>query len=157
MTVMNTILGGGGLSSRLFVELRDRQGLAYSVRSQYITMRLTGEFVVAIGTSPENIARARLGFAEQIARLQQEPITPDELDFAHGWLAGAFVLGQETNSQYCLDMAINHINGLSPDYSERLQRRTREVTIPDVQVVAQSITPPSVTAIVAREDALPTE
>lgn len=155
MTVMNTILGGGGLSSRLFVELRDKQGLAYSVRSQYTTMRLTGQFTVAIGTSPENIARARQGFADQIARLQQEPITPDELEFARGRLAGTFVLGHETNSQYCLDMAINHINCLPLDYSEQLMQRTQEVTIDDVQAAAQSITSPSVTAIVAREDALP--
>ena len=157
MTVMNTILGGGGLSSRLFVELRDKQGLAYSVRSQYSTMRLTGQFAVAIGTSPENIARARQGFADQIARLQQEPITADELEFARGRLAGTFVLGHETNGQYCLDMAINHINGLPPDYSEQLMQRTQEVTIDNVQAAAQSVASPSVTAIVAREDALPTE
>jgi predicted Zn-dependent peptidase len=157
MTVMNLILGGAGLSSRLFLELRDKQGLAYSVRSQYLTMRQTGEFVVAIGTSPENIARARQGFAEQIDRMQQEPITPEELDFARGRLGGSFVLGHETNSQYCLDMAVAHINGLPPDYSEQLTSRMQEVTIPEVQAAAQTITAPSVTAIVAREDALPAE
>jgi len=157
MTVMNLILGGAGLSSRLFTELRDKQGLAYSVRSQYVTMRLTGEFVVAIGTSPENIARARQGFTEQIARMQQESITSEELDFAHGRLGGSFVLGHETNSQYCLDMAVSQINGLPPDYSEQLTRRTQEVTISEVQAAAQSITSPSVTAIVAREEALPGE
>jgi len=157
MTVMNLILGGAGLSSRLFTELRDKQGLAYSVRSQYVTMRLAGEFVVSIGTSPENIARARRGFAEQITRMQQDPITPEELDFARGRLSGTFVLGHETNSQHCLDIAVSQINGLPPDYSEQLTRRTQKVTIPEVQAAAQAITSPSITAIVAREDALPEE
>jgi len=157
MTVMNLILGGAGLSSRLFTELRDKQGLAYSVRSQYLTMRLAGEFVVSIGTSPANIARARQGFAEQIDRMRQEPITPDELEFARGRLSGVFVLGHETNSQYCLDMAISQINDLPPDFSERLLHCMQEVTISDVQAAAQTIVSPSVTAIVASEDALPKE
>jgi len=154
-TVMNTILGAGGLSSRLFVELRDKQGLAYAVRSQYATMRLCGEFLVAIGTSPENMQRVQQGFAEQIARMQNEPITPAELDFARGRLQGSFELGHETNGQYCLDMAVNTINGQSPDYSEQLLRRTQDVTIAQVQTAAQQVTGPSVTAIVAREEVLP--
>lgn len=155
MAVMNTILGAGGLSSRLFVELRDKQGLAYSVRSQYIPMRQCGEFLVSIGTSPENIAKARQGFADQIARLQNEPITQDELDFARGRLHGVYVLGHETASQRCMDMAISHINGMPPDYGEQFLTRIDQVTIPEVQAAAQTITAPSVTAIVAREDALP--
>lgn len=152
--VMNTVLGAAGLSSRLFVELRDKQGLAYSVRSQYVPMRLTGEFIVSIGTSPENIARARQGFAEQITRVQDEPITIDELQNAKGRLSGSFVLTHETTSQRCLDMAINQINGMGPDYSTRLLEQVQAVTIADVQEAAQAITTPSVTAIVAREDAL---
>lgn len=156
MTVMNTILGGAGLSSRLFSELRDKQGLAYSVRSQYIPMRATGQFTVSIGTSPENIARARQGFTEQIARMQQEPITLEELQNVKGRLRGTYVLGHETNNQQCLDMAISHINGLGPNYSEHLLEQIQSVTIADVQTAAQRIQPPSITAIVAREDALPT-
>jgi zinc protease len=157
MTVMNTILGGAGLSSRLFSELRDKQGLAYTVRSQYAPMRQTGQFLVSIGTSPENIARARAGFAEQITRMQQEPITLEELQNAKGRLRGSYVLSHETTSQYCLDLAISHISGLGPDYGEQLLQRIAGVTVADVQAMAQRIVPPSVTAIVARADALPTE
>lgn len=155
LTVMNTILGAGGLSSRLFTELRDKQGLAYSVRSQYLAMRLAGEFLVTIGTSPENIERARLGFAEQIGRMQQESVTLGELQGAKGRLSGSFVLAHETTSQRCLDMAINQINGLGPDFSEVLLQRIEGVTVADVQLAAQGIRPPSVTAIVAPEEALP--
>lgn len=157
LLVMNSLLGGAGLSSRLFTELRDKQGLAYSVRSQYMPMRQAGEFVVSIGTSPENIARVRSGFTEQITRLQQEPITLDELQHAKGRAQGVYVLTHETTSQLSLDQAISHLYGLGPDYSERLLQRIMAVTVADVQTAAQLLTPPSVTAIVAREDALPTE
>ena len=154
LTVMNTILGGAGLSSRLFVELRDRLGLAYSVRSQYAPLRQVGQFLVSIGTSPENIARAREGFTEQITRLQQEPITLEELSNAKGRLRGTFVLSHETTSQFCLDLAISQINGLGPEYTRQLLERIEGVTIADVQKAAQRIAPPTVTAIVAREEAL---
>ncbi|MHB9130169.1 MAG: M16 family metallopeptidase [Armatimonadota bacterium] len=153
--VMNVILGGAGLSSRLFRELREKRGLAYSVRSSYTALRETGDLIASIGTSPENIERAQLGFAEQMARIQNEPVTEDELINAKGRLGGSFVLSHETTSQRCLDMAIAHINGLGPDYSTRMLERVQEVTIPDVQSAAQGIHSPSVTAIVAREDALP--
>ena len=155
--VMNTVLGGGGLSSRLFLELRDKQGLAYSVRSMYAPLRRVGELIVSIGTSPENIARARQGFTEQITRMQQEPISIEELLFAKGRLAGAYVLSHETSTQQCLDMAINACHGMGPDYSERLLAQMQAVTIADVQAAAQRLHAPSVTAIVAREDALPAE
>lgn len=155
--VMNTILGAGGLSSRLFVELRDKQGLAYSVRSQYFPMAEVGEFLITIGTSPENIARARAGFIEQLARIQQEPVSFEELRSAKGRVYGAYVMGHETTSQQCLDLALNQIIGLGPDFSARLLQRVQGVTVEDVQRAARLIVPPSVTAIVAREEALPAE
>ncbi len=154
MVVMNTILGGGGLSNRLFQHLRDRQGLAYSVSSQYVPLRDAGEFIASIGTSPENILRARTGFAEQVALMQDELITADELVHAKGRLRGSFVLSHETTAQYCQDIAINHINGLGPDFTARLLQRIEGVTIADVQAAAQRLQPPTVTAIVACEEAL---
>ena len=157
LLVMNTLLGGAGLSSRLFTELRDKQGLAYSVRSQYLPMQQTGEYLVSIGTSPENINRVRQGFTEQIARLQNEPITLDELQHAKGRAQGIYILAHETTSQLSLDMSINHCYGLGADFSEKILQRIMAVTVPDVQHAAQLLQPPSVTAIVAREDALPRE
>lgn len=155
VSVMNTILGAAGLSSRLFTELRDRQGLAYSVRSSYVPMRAAGQFLVSIGTSPENIDRAREGFARQIARMQDEPVSLEELQNAKGRLRGSYALTHETNSQICLDLAISQVNGLGPDYSLQMLQRIEGVTVADVQSAAQGIAAPSVTAIVAREDALP--
>ena len=152
--VMNTILGGAGLSSRLFTELRDKQGLAYSVRSAYVAMGQAGELQLAIGTSPGNIGRALLGFTEQLHRIREEPVSIEELQAAKGRLNGTFVMSHETNRQRCVDLAINHILGLGPDYSEVLLQRTTAVTVPDVQAAAQHIAPPAVTAIVAGADAL---
>ncbi len=150
-SVMNTILGVGGLSSRLFRELRDKQGLAYTVRSQYALMRQVSEFSVTIGTSPENIEKAQRGFTEQIVRMQQELVSDDELSGAKGRMRGSYVLGHETNSQYCQDYSFKHITGVGPDYGARLLEKIETVTKEQVQAAAQLLTGPSATVIVAPE------
>ncbi len=150
-SVMNTILGVGGLSSRLFRELRDKQGLAYTVRSQYNLSRLCSEFAVTIGTSPENIEKAQRGFTEQIVRMQQELVSDDELSGAKGRLRGNHVLSHETNNQHCLDYALKHIIGVGPDYGARLLEKVETVTKEQVQTAAQLLVGPSVTVIVAPE------
>lgn len=157
LTVMNTIFGSAGLSSRLFTELRDKQGLAYTVRSQYAGMKQCGLFSISIGTSPGNITKARTGFIEQLTRLQQEPVSDEELANAKGRLRGTMILGQETTSQICQEMAMNHINGLGVEYSQQLLVEIDAVSSDDVQRVAQLFESPSITAIVAPEEYLPKE
>ena len=55
LVLLNVILGASGLSSRLFLELRDKKGLAYVVRSTYETFKTTGNFMIYIATEPNNI------------------------------------------------------------------------------------------------------
>ena len=64
LTLLNIILGASGLSSRLFLELRDKKGLAYTVRSSYSPYRYSGLFTVYIATEPKNIQIALDGFRE---------------------------------------------------------------------------------------------
>lgn len=155
LAVLNTVLGASGLSSRLFVELRDKRGLAYSVHSGFSTHSDIGLFSLYIGTSGENIRRALEGFAEQIDRICNDPITTEELKHAQGHLQGEFVLAQETNTQRCTDFAVHHILGLGPDFTARLLEEILATRIEDVQRVAQQyLSRPPATAIVATQEAL---
>ncbi|MDD3419558.1 MAG: pitrilysin family protein, partial [Candidatus Gastranaerophilales bacterium] len=65
LSVLNTILGSAGLSSRLFLELRDKKGLAYVVRSSFDGMKSAGLFSVYIATAPKNIQVCLDGFKEE--------------------------------------------------------------------------------------------
>ena len=70
LVLLNIILGACGLSSRLFLELRDKKGLAYVVRSSYETYKLIGNFMIYIATEPKNIEVSLKGFDEEIQKFQ---------------------------------------------------------------------------------------
>ncbi len=94
LDVVNHVLGGG-LSSRLFDEIRERRGLAYSVFSGTASYVDVGSWSVYAGTLPENAKAVRELVDEQIARLVAEGITDDELDIARGYLVGSYEMSLE--------------------------------------------------------------
>lgn len=155
LAALNTLLGAGGLSCRLFVELRDKRGLAYTVRSGYSTFSDAGIFSLYIGTSPDNIQRAIDGFREQVDRLYNEAIAEEELDHAKGHLEGEFVLGHETNTQHCTDYAVHHILGMGIDFSQRFLQELLSVSPEDLRRVARThLSGQPITAVVATQEAL---
>ena len=83
--------------------------------------------------------------------MQQETVSDDELSGAKGRLCGSYVLGHETNSQYCQDYAFKHITGVGPDYGARLLEQIETVTKEQVQAAAQLLVGGSATVIVAPE------
>lgn len=94
LDVANHVLGGG-LSSRLFEEIRERRGLAYSVYSGISAYADAGAFQLYAGTQPEHADEVTGLLREQLELLAAEGITDDELDVAKGYLTGAFELGLE--------------------------------------------------------------
>ena len=96
LNVINAILGEG-MSSRLFVNLRENKGLAYTVGSSLSTNVLDGAFVTYIGTNKNSIKEAKNGLIEQIERIKNEPVTSRELQDAKDKIMGKFLLGIETN------------------------------------------------------------
>jgi predicted Zn-dependent peptidase len=94
LDVANHILGGG-MSSRLFDEIRDKRGLAYSVFSAPAGYRDAGMFTVYAGTAPSHIDEVLDLVDAELARFVTDGVTDDERDVAVGYLTGSFVLGLE--------------------------------------------------------------
>ncbi len=94
LDVVNHVFGGG-LSSRLFEEIRERRGLAYSVYSGASAYTDSGAFQMYAGTQPEHGAEVIDLMRSELERLVSDGITDDELDVAVGYLTGAFELGLE--------------------------------------------------------------
>jgi predicted Zn-dependent peptidase len=94
LDVVNHVLGGG-LSSRLFDEIRERRGLAYSVYSATANFADAGMWSVYAGTLPEHVETVRSLIAAEIDRLTADGITDDELAVAVGYLVGAYEMGLE--------------------------------------------------------------
>ncbi len=94
LDVVNHVLGGG-LSSRLFDEIRERRGLAYSVYSATSNYADTGMWSVYAGTLPEHVDTVRALIDDELDRLVRDGITDDELAIAVGYLVGAYEMGLE--------------------------------------------------------------
>jgi predicted Zn-dependent peptidase len=97
LSVLNQALGGG-MSSRLFQEVRERRGLAYSVYSYRAAYRDGGAFGIYAGTAPERVAETLHVIEEELDRLVVEGLPEDELDAAKGNLKGSTALALETSA-----------------------------------------------------------
>jgi predicted Zn-dependent peptidase len=94
LDVVNQVFGGG-LSSRLFEEIRERRGLAYSVYSGVSAYADSGAFQMYAGTQPEHGNHVIELMRAELDRLVSDGISDDELEVAVGYLTGAFELGLE--------------------------------------------------------------
>lgn len=94
---LNVVLGAG-MSSRLFQNIRERQGLAYSIFSELNLYRDAGMLAVYAGSSAANVRAVLDGVMTEIRRLKTEPLTPDELRLAKDHMKGSLVLSLESTS-----------------------------------------------------------
>ena len=148
--VMNTMLGSSGLSSRLFLELRDKKGLAYVVRSSYETYDKAAIFNVYIATEPKNIKTSLEGFKIELNKIKNEPITQEELENAKNNLIGKRQFFTETNLQQASLIAFYEDKGLGADFEEKLIKMINQVTTDDITRVANAcINDPYVLTILA--------
>lgn len=133
ITVMNTILGSSGLSSRLFQELREKKGLAYTVRSCYETFKQCGCLWVYIGTNPVNIQTAVDGFKTEIDKLKTDYVTEEELSGGKNNIFGKRQYILETNIQQASSIGMYELLGVGYDYEEKLIQKIMQVTAEDIR------------------------
>ena len=126
--LLNTILGASGLSSRLFMELREKKGLAYTVRTSYETHQKAAVFSIYIGTEPSNIETSISGFKEEIEKIKKIPVSEEELHNAKNNIIGKQQFITETNSQQANLMAYYSISGKPFDYQKEVVERLKSVT-----------------------------
>lgn len=94
LSLLNTILGDS-MSSRLFLEVRERKGLAYDIGSAPIQYHDTGAFSIAAGVAPDQTGEALTAILQEVARIHDEPVTPAELARAKEYTRGRITLSQE--------------------------------------------------------------
>lgn len=132
IVLLNIILGACGLSSRLFLELRDKKGLAYVVRSSYETYKLAGNFMIYIATEPKNIDISLKGFNEEIEKIKEFPVSEEELENAKTNIVGKYALLEETNIQQACSFAKYDVLGLGFNYSDTIKEQVQSVSADDI-------------------------
>lgn len=135
MRVLGAVLGGG-TSSRMFVELRERRGLAYSVG--VLTTNRTGPalFLPYLGTAPANAEAAEAGVLAEVARVRREPVEDRELARAKAWLVGNLAMDRRTSARHAWYLAFFELVGGGWDWPERFARAVEAVTVADLTRVA---------------------
>ena len=140
---------GGGLSSRLFQEVREKRGLAYSIYTYRSLFSDAGVFVIAAGTAPEKIGDTLDVIGAEMQRLANDGVTDRELDIAKRHLVGAFHLGLEDTGARMASIASSQLSFGRVDDVDTVAARIRSVSKDDVERVARDLaTAPRVVAIV---------
>lgn len=137
LILLNIMLGACGLSSRLFMELRDKKGLAYVVRSSYETYKLAGNFMIYIATEAKNIEVSLKGFDEEIEKIRTIPVSEKELNDAKNNLIGKCAFLDETNIQQACSFAKYEVLGFGFDHTQKMKELVKEVTAEQVLACAQ--------------------
>ena len=119
--MMNYILGGASLSSRLMENLRDAQGLVYGVYSMLNPGIGAGPLQIRAGTNPKNVERCVESIAAELKRLHDEGPTDAEMEAAKGYLTGVFPVRLEANSGVAAQILAVELYALGADYLERYE------------------------------------
>jgi len=134
--VLNTVLGGG-MSSRLFQNIREKQGLAYSVFSELSMYRDTGCMAIYAGTSTETARQVVELILKELREIKQELISEEELRRAKDHLKGSFMLGLESTSSRMGNLARQELYYKRFFSLDEMLESIEIVSAPQVQKLAQ--------------------
>jgi predicted Zn-dependent peptidase len=137
LQVLTTILGSG-LSSRLFVEIRDRQGLVYSIGSGFGVRAAGAPVLMSAGTDPVNAPRVVQAMLAEVERFKNTPVSAEELDRGRNRVVGLFSIDQEDLRQQAFSAAWYELLGIGQGYQAHLASAVAAVAAADVQRVART-------------------
>lgn len=147
---------GNGLSSRLFVELREKQGLAYDVSAIYSTRLFPAAFIVYIGTAPENTKIAFQGLRHEVELLCNTELSATELQTAKNKIIGQYALGKQTNGHIAQIYGWYEILGLGIEFDQQFPELINNVTATEAITSARKYLQTPYLSIVGPEEAIGT-
>ncbi len=141
--VMNYILGGGGFSSRLTEEVREKRGLAYSIATDLVTLDHTGLIMGTVATKNESVSETLDILRREWSRLAVDGPTAEEIADAKSYITGSYAL-RFSNSQRIADILVAvQEEGFGADYFTMRNSYVEAVTADDVKRVAKRLLDPA--------------
>jgi zinc protease len=137
--LVNHILGGAGLSSRLYSEVREKRGLAYSIYSTLVPLDSTSLFMTATATRTEAAGQTLDLVSQQIRRLAEQGPTAEELAKAKSFQKGSFPLRFDTSTKIASQLVLMQVEDLGIDYIDKRNDLIEAVTFADVKRVARRL------------------
>ncbi|AFY48113.1 putative Zn-dependent peptidase [Nostoc sp. PCC 7524] len=153
LKLLSTYLGNG-LSSRLFVELREKRGLAYEVSAFYPTKLHPASFVVYMGTAPENTTIALEGLRTEVELLSTTEVIETSWQAAKNKILGQYALGKQTNGQIAQIYGWYETLGLGIDFDRQFQELIASVSSQDALMAASRYLQEPYLSLVGQEEAI---
>ena len=150
--ILNYIIGGGGFSSRLMEEVREKRGLAYSVTSNLFPYRHGSVFVGNVATKNEAVGQSLQVIQSELEDVAENGLTEDQLDAAKSYLTGAYALRFESSTSIANQLLWIQIEDLGIDYVAKRNALIEAVTLDDIKRVAGRLLAPDqlITTIVGQ-------
>ena len=137
--IVNHILGGGSFSSRLYKEVREKRGLAYSVYSSLVWLDHAALFMGGTGTRAERSGDTIEIIQQEIRRLAEVGPTDDELAKAKSFLKGSYPLNFDTSTKIAGQLVQIQLDDLGIDYIDKRSSLIDAVTLADAKRVAKRL------------------
>jgi zinc protease len=135
-SVLNHILGGSAFTSRLFLEVREKRGLAYGVSSSLMPLRESAMLVGGTATKNERAAESMSVIRQEMAKLADEGPSEHEVGEAKRYIIGSYPLRFDTSPKIASELLGLAINGFEPEFLTERNRLFAAVTLADVKRVA---------------------
>ena len=150
--IVNHIMGGGGLSSRLYREVREKRGLAYSIYEALLWLDHSALFIGNTGTRADRAGETIAAVEKEVRRIAEEGPTQQELDEAKSYLKGSQMLQLDTSSKLASGLLQYQLDKLPIDYLEKRSGIIDAVTLEDTKKAAKRLWDQGLlTVIVGRE------
>ena len=140
--LLNNMLGGPGMNSKLNVSLRERRGLVYNVESNLTSFTDTGLFSIYFGTDPDNIKQCIRLVERELNALRSKQLTENQLSAAKKQLIGQIAVGSDNNENNALGMAKTFLHYNKWEAPESVFQRINALTAEQVLEVANEIFDP---------------
>ena len=137
--LMNFVLGGSTFNSRLYSEIREKRGLAYSVYSSVVPFERSSLLMGGVGTANERVKESLDLMRAEIRNIADKGITDEELALAKTYTIGAFALSLDSNARIAQTLLSLQIYNLGLDYLDKRAGIINAITKADVQRIAQKL------------------
>jgi zinc protease len=140
--ILNYVVGGGGFSSKLMQEVREKRGLAYSVYTYLYPLDHAGIFAGGVATENKSVGQSLDLIKAELERTARDGLTDKELREAKDFLVGSFALRFDTSAKIAAQLLAIQLDNLGADYIERRNGEIEAITAADIKRVARRLMEP---------------
>jgi predicted Zn-dependent peptidase len=142
LLLLNNVLGGTGMSSRLNLEIREKHGIAYTIESNYTPLSDTGLFSIYFGTDGEKVEKASKLIYKELKKVRENPLGTIQLAQAKQRLIGQIALGEENRIGVLISMAKSLLDYNKIDSLKEVFEKINKVTSSQLIAIANDVMDP---------------